>query len=74
MDGSHQILKIFHSFKVKENPNISPGKLRIEKNIFEVACKNGYLSLTEVQLEGKRKMDIHDFLHGYNTDDIVMLS
>ena len=29
-----------------------------------VMTGDGYLSLKEVQLEGKRRMDISDFLHG----------
>jgi len=29
------------------------------------ACKDGYLSVTEVQMEGKKKMNIADFLRGW---------
>lgn len=35
------------------------------KTYLKVACNNGYLNLLEVQLEGKRKMNIEEFLRGF---------
>ena len=29
------------------------------------ACKNGYLNVKDLQLEGKKRMNIEDFLRGY---------
>jgi methionyl-tRNA formyltransferase len=42
-----------------------PGEiLFFEKDLFIVACKENALQLLEVQLEGKKKMPIKDFIHG----------
>ncbi len=35
------------------------------KNYFKFACNNGFIHCLEVQLEGKKKMLIEDFLRGY---------
>jgi methionyl-tRNA formyltransferase len=35
------------------------------KTFLKFACTNGYIHLLEVQLEGKKKMEITDFLKGY---------
>jgi len=32
----------------------------------KVAVKNGFLVLREIQLPGKRKMDVKDFLNGFS--------
>lgn len=70
-DGSHKTVKIFKAHKIEGSPKPHPGTLRIEKNSLEVACKNGYLSITELQLEGKRKMHIEEFLRGFNAKSII---
>lgn len=38
--------------------------IKIEKDRFAVACKEGVLWITSVQLEGKKRMTTHDFLLG----------
>ena len=37
---------------------------KVEKDAFYVACKGGALRVTELQLEGKKRMSVHDFLLG----------
>ena len=34
------------------------------KSRFEVVCHDGMILLTEVQLEGKKRMSIQDFMRG----------
>ena len=36
-----------------------------KKTFLKFACADGYISLKEVQLEGKKKMSIEEFLNGY---------
>lgn len=38
------------------------------KTFLKFACTDGFLSIKEVQLEGKKKMNIADFLRGYSFD------
>ncbi len=59
-------LKIFESAPIEKKPIIDPGKYETDgKTYLQFACSNGYLALTELQLEGKKKMFIEDFLRGY---------
>ncbi|OJU25746.1 MAG: methionyl-tRNA formyltransferase [Sphingobacteriales bacterium 41-5] len=59
-------LKIFQSAIIEETPTIAPGELVTDgKTYLKYACNNGYLSVIEIQLEGKKKMIIGDFLRGY---------
>jgi methionyl-tRNA formyltransferase len=41
------------------------GALKVSKKELKVACPDGYLSITEIQLPGKRKMKASDLLNGY---------
>ncbi|MBQ8206585.1 MAG: methionyl-tRNA formyltransferase [Bacilli bacterium] len=48
------------------------GTLRIEnKNRLIVKCKDGYVELLEIKLEGKQRMDVKSFLNGCNKDDLI---
>lgn len=59
-------IKIFRSEK-----EITPTTTRIghwesdKKTYLKFACADGYIHLKEVQLEGKKRMSIEDFLRGY---------
>jgi methionyl-tRNA formyltransferase len=57
--------KIFKAtFEIIE-PGISPGGFITDhKTHLKFAANDGYISVTEVQLEGKKQMDIKDFLRG----------
>lgn len=59
-------LRVFDAAVEKEKPALRPGEFTTDKKTFlKFATGNGYLSLKEVQLEGKKKMSIPDFLRGY---------
>ena len=59
-------LKIFKAKKEVTQPTVEPGNLETDKKIFlKFACNNGYISITELQLEGKKRMSIEEFLRGY---------
>ncbi len=59
-------LKIFKSAKIYSSPGKTPGSFETdEKSFLRFACNDGWLDVTELQLEGKRKMLTVDFLRGY---------
>jgi methionyl-tRNA formyltransferase len=61
-----KLLKIFRSEKEEIMPTIAHGHFETDKKTFlKFACPGGYIHLREVQLEGKKKMTIEDFLRGY---------
>ncbi|UAY53670.1 methionyl-tRNA formyltransferase [Ferruginibacter albus] len=64
LDG--KLLKIYKANKEKTTPSIEPGKYRIDnKTSFQFAAADGYINITELQLEGKKKMNVDDFLRGH---------
>ncbi len=66
-------LKIYKStiFKIV-NDNQTTGRVKIEgKNRLLVKCKDGYLEILQLQLEGKQKMDSAAFLNGCNKEELM---
>ncbi|MCH5598324.1 methionyl-tRNA formyltransferase [Niabella ginsengisoli] len=59
-------LKIYSSTKINEQPRVEPGEFETDqKTYLRLACTDGYLQLTDIQLEGKKRMNVEDFLRGY---------
>ena len=56
-------LKIFRSEKEISTPKSSAGQFETDSKTFlKFACRNGYIHVKELQLEGKKKMKVEDFL------------
>ena len=59
-------LKIFRSEKEPSYPTSKPGRWESDgKTYLKFAAKDGYILLKDIQLEGKKRMSIEDFLRGY---------
>ncbi len=67
IDDVEKSLKIFAGNKIVETYNIVPGTLKIDKHHFDIYTKDGIFQPTEVQLEGKKRMSIKDFLNGFRS-------
>jgi methionyl-tRNA formyltransferase len=64
---NEKMFKIFRTEKEIVFPKGTDGDYETDgKTYLKFACADGYLHLLEVQLEGKKKMRIEDFLRGYN--------
>ena len=64
-DGKEIVMKIFKTKKEKALPDIKEPTLQTDgKTFMRVVLSDGYLYLTEVQISGKKRMQIADFLHG----------
>ncbi len=62
-----KILKIYCAVKEETDPGILPGGfLTDSKTYLKFACKDGFIKVTDVQLEGKKKLSIEEFLRGAN--------
>lgn len=59
-----KILKI-HRVEFNSCGTGTPGEYIISDNTFQVWCGKGILTLREIQPEGKKSMNINDFLRGY---------
>lgn len=63
---NEKMLKIYRSKKEITFPNETEGDYETDgKTFLKFACANGYIHLLEVQMEGKKKMSIEEFLKGY---------
>jgi methionyl-tRNA formyltransferase len=57
--------KIYYAEPATEEP-AAPGTLRTDgKNYLMVACANGWLNITDLQLAGKKRMGAGEFLRGF---------
>jgi methionyl-tRNA formyltransferase len=64
LDG--KMLKIFRAEKDHTRPGVPPGGQETDKKSYlKFAAADGYILVRELQLEGKKKMTVEDFLRGY---------
>ena len=64
--GQETTAKIFMAMRVEDNKNTPPGTLESDgKNFIKVACTNGWLQITDLQIAGKKRMKVQDFLRGF---------
>jgi methionyl-tRNA formyltransferase len=58
-------LKIYRAEVQEADPGIFPGGfLTDNKTFLKFAAKDGFISVTDLQLEGKKRMGIEEFLRG----------
>jgi methionyl-tRNA formyltransferase len=64
LDG--KILKIYRATKELVAHTQPPGKVLSDgKTFLKFACADGYIHIKDLQLEGKKRMLVEDFLRGY---------
>lgn len=69
-DGHRLVLKIYEAVKVPAMHALPHGSVHTDgKTFFHVAVEGGYLSLLTLQLAGKKRMGVTDFLRGYRLAD-----
>ncbi|MDH6358869.1 methionyl-tRNA formyltransferase [Parabacteroides sp. PF5-9] len=65
-DGSVQTLKIYDTEKIVTVHHLPVGTLKADqKNTLEIAVKDGFIRLLSLQIAGKKRMKISDFLNGF---------
>lgn len=64
---NNKTLKIYRTEKEIASPKSMPGNFETDKKTFlKFACADGYVLVKELQLEGKKRMLVEDFLRGYH--------
>ncbi len=64
-DAQPQSLKIYRTVPSAETPSQPAGTLRTDgRTYLRCACADGWLDILELQLAGKRRMPVADFLRG----------
>ncbi len=62
----NKLLKIYHCKKEPAPHTLEYGMVKSDgKTYLQFACRNGFISITDCQLEGKKRMLTEDFLRGY---------
>ncbi len=65
-DGVRQTLKIYETEKVFASHAMKTGEIRTDgKTCFQVAVEDGFINVLTLQLAGKKRMGVADFLRGY---------
>lgn len=60
------MLKIFETEKLFCEHSLAPGTIVADcKTYFKIASSDGYVNVLSLQLAGKKRMEINDFLRGY---------
>jgi len=63
LDGKK--LKIYQCRPEYKGHEIEPGELVHDKKILKIATRDGFIHLHELQLSGRKRMKVSDFLNGY---------
>ncbi len=62
---NEKTLKVFKVEKENVNPKTEAGNFETDgKTFLKFATNNGYIKLLEIQLEGKKRMQVEEFLRG----------
>ena len=65
-EGKPQVLKIYETEKVFAEHHLPVGTVDTDqKTYFRIAVKDGFVNLLSLQLAGKKRMEVSDFLRGY---------
>ncbi|MEM1336631.1 MAG: methionyl-tRNA formyltransferase [Bacteroidota bacterium] len=59
------LLKVYRSKKIRADHQLAIGRVIVDDRKIKIAVKQGYLELHEIQLPGKRKMNVSDVLNGF---------
>ena len=60
------MLKIYSCSKVKEQRSEDTPSIESDgKSYLRIWATDGYLNITDLQIQGKKRMAIRDFLNGY---------
>jgi len=66
--------KIFTAFVEKDTHNLNIGTIVSSKHEMKVAVHGGYIILKEIQLQGKKRMQVKDALNGLNLEKNAKMS
>ena len=66
--GKELGLKLFKTIKTENN--LTPGIIKTDgKGLLQIGCGSGSLQILELQIAGKKRMDIKSFLNGIKLDE-----
>lgn len=66
-------VKIYKVEKLATAHNYEDGTIIFSKDELKVACSGGYINIKEIQLPGKRKMEVKSLLNGFHFSESAKL-
>jgi len=68
-EGELYSVKIYHCLMQAKEHSLNPGTIETDnRSYINIAAKGGLISITELQLSGKKKMSVKDFLLGFKIE------
>lgn len=74
IENEEKSLKLFKGKFELNNHNETAGTIHISKNEFKIATKDGYYFPEELQLQGKKRMLLKDFLNGFRSFEQIKMA
>jgi len=72
-NGKTLTLKIYIASVVENKELLEAGKIISDnKSFLNLATSDGVISIKELQLEGKKRMNVEDFLRGFSINDYTV--
>ena len=69
-DGSRRVLKLYETEKIFAAHEMKTGDIRTDKKTyFRIAVKDGFIDVISLQLAGKKRIGVAEFLRGYRSSD-----
>ncbi len=56
-----------------EDHNFENGQIIKEKDLIKITCKDGYIIIKNLKMEGKKRMNTSSFLNGFNIENYKMV-
>jgi methionyl-tRNA formyltransferase len=66
---NRKLIKIFRTRMDAEGTGVKPGEVKVNQNKMYIGCSDSCLEILELQIEGKRRMTVSDFLRGYKIEN-----
>ena len=73
-DGTVTPFKIFDATFEKNENNGNQTLITDQKSFLKIAVNDGFISINALQMAGKRKNTIEDFLRGNNVTDCKLIN
>ncbi|MCX2719804.1 methionyl-tRNA formyltransferase [Lentiprolixibacter aurantiacus] len=67
------VLKVYQATFREEDHGLEPGKLVLTNNELKVAVADGFILLQKIQVSGKKKMSVKEFLNGHQIHNLAKL-
>jgi methionyl-tRNA formyltransferase len=72
-NSSVQSFKIFESHPEVAKHTFNPGHIISDgKHFIKIACKDGFINIANMQIEGKKRMNTVEFLRGFRLSDYTI--